>query len=67
MIQLSLIDVRLALNSGDRAYIFTSNQRCEAVLLIEEESIDEKKKRMPGHLDLLSHRHFYYNYKILSC
>ena len=33
MIQLFLIAVRLAFVSGERAYIFTSNQRCEAVLL----------------------------------
>ena len=44
MIQLFLIDVRLAFNSGERACIFISNQRREAVLLTEEESIDEKKK-----------------------
>ena len=55
MIQLFLIDVRLAFNSGERACIFISNQRREAVLLTEEESIDEKKKKSrelvpePGH------------------
>ena len=38
-----LIDVRLAFNSGERVYIFISKQRWEAVLLTEEESIDEKK------------------------
>ena len=48
MIKLFLIDVRLAFNSGERAYIFISNQHCEAVLLTEEESIDEKKKVCQG-------------------
>ena len=48
MIQLFLIDVRLAFNSGERAYIFNSKQRWEAVLITEEESIDEKKRRR-GH------------------
>ena len=48
MIQLFLIDVRLAFVSGERAYIFTSNQHCEAVLLKEEESINEKKKVCQG-------------------
>ena len=44
MIQLFLMDVRLAFNSGEGAYIFTSNQGGEAVLLAEEESFYEKKK-----------------------
>ena len=53
MIQLFLIDARLYFNSGERAY--TCNQRWEAVLLTEEETIDEKKKKRAG---LIEHDHY---------
>ena len=42
MVQIFFKDVRLAFNSGERAYIL--NQRSEAVFPTEEEFIEKKKK-----------------------